>query len=373
MPYTNPVEISTLKTEIEKFKAITDEAAISPVVLGNLLYQLASHINKAAAAFGVPPNIPYAETLGCDAEARALKLHYHYRQPDGYDGFQAVFLPEATTEHAGVMSADDKRSLRLAENLCQNMDLGENEAFRWAEDLRDWFNALDGKAMTADDKDRLDNIYGSVMSCATPIDEIIYPGYYKLTNGVILAVSKSANETVNPTTARWTVTQTMFAHDGIVTRSAEVVKSGRDITAGAWSQWKNLLDEIPLASSSENGLMSAYDKTKLDSTFNSVIKCMDSIDTITEPGFYRTQYGEVLVVSKSPANGNQEETRWTVTQNLFDFDGIKTRNVEIVRRNLTVSKGLWSEWLNQSDEIAALNAEITKIKEGLKKFGFYID
>ncbi len=142
MPYTNPVEIPTLKTEIDKFKAIADEAAISPVVLGNLLYQLASHINKAAAAFGVPPNIPYAETFKLEVLENAVKLKFTYRQPDGYDQFPELTIPLVSEANglAGLMSPDDKRMLGIVANLAQSMQDGNDIGFNWAEYLRDWFN-----------------------------------------------------------------------------------------------------------------------------------------------------------------------------------------------------------------------------------------
>lgn len=139
--------------------------------------------------------------------------------------------------------------------------------------------------MTANDKSRLDHLFDSVGSCNLPIDTITEPGYYRLTNGVVLAVSKSANEALNPTTAKWTVTQTMFAFDGIQSRSVEVVKSGKDVTKSDWTEWKSMRLDIPLATESESGLMSSADKVRLDVTFGSVMKCMSLIDTITEPGF----------------------------------------------------------------------------------------
>ncbi len=133
---------------------------------------------------------------------------------------------------------------------------------------------------------------------------------------------------------------------------------------------ETLNEVIPAATVEKAGVMSAADKAHLDATFNSVMKCMDPIDAITEPGFYRTQEGDVLVVSKSGAQGNETMTKWTVTQTKFAHDGIKTRSVEITRRDLILSKGIWSEW---EDHIASLETEISNIKEGLKKFGFYIE
>jgi hypothetical protein len=291
MPYTNPVEIPTLKTEIDKFKAIADEAAISPVVLGNLLYQLASHINQAAAAFGVPPNIPYAETFKLEVLENAVKLKFTYRQPDGYDKFPELTIPLAgeTKGLAGLMSADDKRMLGIAASLAQSMQAPGDEYFQWATTLRDWFGSISegpvevlvdlnaeptvdevyvnadkfdimapdaglsdsdtitiiqaattetAGVMTATDKARLDTLFDSVGSCNLPIDALTEPGYYRLTTGEVIAVSKSAVELVNPTTAKWTVTQTMFAYDGIQSRSAEVVKSGKDVTKSGWTEWK---------------------------------------------------------------------------------------------------------------------------------------
>ncbi len=133
---------------------------------------------------------------------------------------------------------------------------------------------------------------------------------------------------------------------------------------------ETLNEVIPAATVENAGVMSAMDKVRLDATFNSVMKCMNPIDTITEPGFYRTQEGDVLVVSKSGAQGNETMTKWTVTQTKFAHDGIKTRSVEITRKDLILSKGIWSEWENN---IASLKTEISNIKEGLKKFGFYIE
>lgn len=246
--------------------------------------------------------------------------------------------------------------------LGSRMALGEGEADAYPGNL----GAQNAEGL-AEVREVVKEIYGTVMSCELPIDTLTAPGYYRLTNGVVLAVSKSANEVVNPTTAKWTVTQTMFAYDGVYMRSVEVVKSGRDVSVGEWSEWVNLLDKIPLASASENGLMSARDKSALDATFNSVMNCMNPIDTITDPGFYRTQYGDVLVVSKSPANGNQEETSWTVVQTLFSFVGIKTRSVEIVRRNLTLSKGDWTEWENRDEwidrKMQRMREDIDSLKE----------
>lgn len=123
--------------------------------------------------------------------------------------------------------------------LGSRMALGEGETDAYPGNL----GAQNAEGL-AEVREVVKEIYGTVMSCELPIDTLTAPGYYRLTNGVVLTVSKSANEVVNPTTARWTVTQTMFAHDGIVTRSAEVVKSGRDVTTGAWSEWENRDERI---------------------------------------------------------------------------------------------------------------------------------
>lgn len=289
MPYTNQVGISSLNDEIKKFKAITDEAAISPVVLGNLLSQFASRINEAAKAFGIPPNIPYADTFGCVTETDRLKLHYHYRCPDGHDEFHPVYLPAATEKSAGVMSANDMKVLSLAGSLCQRMEVGGDQTFQWAESLRDWFNEASDRpleliyqinarptegnvgievatldimnpangeydrevqttiaaattetagVMTALDKGRLDHLFEQVGSCNLPIDTLTEPGYYRLVDGTLVAVTESAKEKVNNTTSRWTVMQTRFTANGLETRTVGLQRTGRDLSKGEWSEWE---------------------------------------------------------------------------------------------------------------------------------------
>lgn len=241
MPYTNPVEIPTLKTEIEKFKAIADEAAISPVVLGNLLYQLASHINKAAAAFGVPPNIPYAETFALQVLENAVKLKFTYRQPDGYDKFPGAddTVGQRSKGTRGLMSPDDKRMLGIVANLAQSMQAGGDDSFIWAEGLRDWFN-------DSNDIENFNALYAELKNCEFELDDLINPGYYRMPDGMIVIVSASASEKVNNTTARWSVTQTQIAHDGLRTRTASVTKSGRQTTIGIWSEWHGMESESSL-------------------------------------------------------------------------------------------------------------------------------
>ncbi len=125
--YTPDLDVQQLWDNAKEFRKITDPDAISPAVLANLLDEYTRVLKTAAKAFGIPRNIPYADSFGCESEANSLKMHHHYRRPDGSDAFHAVSLPAATTKHAGVMSADDKRALDSAANWLDEAKGGHME------------------------------------------------------------------------------------------------------------------------------------------------------------------------------------------------------------------------------------------------------
>lgn len=298
MPYTTELDISAASAEIDKFKAIVDEASITPTSLGNLLYQILRSMKPAAKAFGIPPQIPYADTLAVTHETDKVKVSYNYRNPDGSDGFKPVWIEAATDEVAGAMRASDKRLLDHVSILAQNMD--RNDDFQLADMLMNWFENLKAHphdviydinvacgpdivsidydsngvlvpdqepdylsvdipaatlkkagVMAASDKQQLSGVVQRVSRIlhearSNELDDLMTQGQYLLSDGSIgsmLTVAVTKDPSFSITQTSYTITQVLIGQADIQVRSrVRTVKTsdGSLITLGDWSEWRGL-------------------------------------------------------------------------------------------------------------------------------------
>jgi len=291
MPYTSELDITAATAGIDKFKAITEEAAITPVVLGNLLYQILKSMKPAAKAFGIPPNIPYAETLAVTHEPQKVKISYNYRNPAGNDLSMPVWINPATDKLAGVMTASDKNMLDICSVLAQSLDRGDD--FRLVQDLTEWFEnvkktpydivqSLDvttlGNAvridyrsngvlcpdqepdqmslrippatpeaagvMTAYDKKQLTKLSDAVFGKkqAADLDSLMDQGQYLLSDGSTLTVAVTVDKSFSITLKYTTITQVNVTQADIMVRSRKRIDNlqTQSVTWGDWSEWQSL-------------------------------------------------------------------------------------------------------------------------------------
>ena len=287
MPYTDYIKTSELLDALNVFRGISAPDSISPATVADLLDKFRVALSKAAAAFGIPPEIAYATTTRIEHNPDgSLRLKYDYRNPDGTDGLVSVAIPEATTLKSGLMPAGDMKQLKA---LLRTLD-DPSDGYQDVAALMEWFeqitkdrpefvyglraepgvdaidivsetmrltegsNYLDemtstlpaataekAGVMTAQDKTALDNLSGKLTGCTDDIDTLIAPGFYSLQSGIVLAVAADGGRKALPGGgAQYPVTQTKFGCAGIQSRTATVTKAGRETNVGEWSEWSNL-------------------------------------------------------------------------------------------------------------------------------------
>lgn len=306
------MDISNLTSQITALRAETQERSISPERVGSLLQQLANLI-KSAAESAATQNDIYEITdnalsnirASVAATANGLSITLTYSELDGEEFPQTVTLPLASNEAAGVLSAADYAALRSL----INGGSGSGGGSGMTEAERAILNGLASRIV------RLGNegdVWRSSQSAEEEAKKLIYCGnpdiwfiYYYVQGskyGLIeqhvcddtciqilhwdSAVSQrtitftDADRTAISSVGAWTAVKTLTATEANQLQYAATA-TGATLTAGESSQktkfkiWLTLRNingqvdaeydaDIPLASSSTMGVMSAADKVKLD-------------------------------------------------------------------------------------------------------------
>ena len=306
------MDISNLTSQITALRAETQERSISPERVGSLLQQLANLI-KSAAESAATQNDIYEITdnalsnirASVAATANGLSITLTYSELDGEEFPQTVTLPLASSEAAGVLSAADYAALRSL----INGGTGSGGGSGMTDTERAILNGLAAHFV------RLGNegdVWRSSQSAEEEAKKLIYCGnpdiwfiYYYVQGskyGLIeqhvcddtciqilhwdSAVSQrtitftDTDRTAISSVGAWTAVKTLTATEANQLQYAATA-TGATLTAGESSQktkfkiWLTLRNingqmdaeydaDIPLASSSTMGVMSAADKVKLD-------------------------------------------------------------------------------------------------------------